>query len=264
MANNSNQDRLLQLRSQIDEIDDSLINLLNKRIGIVKEVGKYKRSINESFFVKSAREADMIKDLLIKSDPSIPKSTIVNIWRKIIASANFLEQDLNISIFNPHEIADYQYLVREYYGDFIPFSENKNSAQILSDIKDQKSQIGVFCSDEGLENEDNIWWKNLAHNKNEIQIFARIPFVGTSKYQLFVCAIKAPEKSSDDKTLLVIQSSDIDSSLKESGFNFKILQSSANFHLIEIDGFFKNSDQRINNIPAKFIKTIGHFANSIN
>ncbi|MFT6077810.1 MAG: chorismate mutase [Myxococcota bacterium] len=263
MANNNNQDRLLQLRSQIDKIDDSLIELLNQRINIVKEVGEYKQSINESFFVKSAREADMIKDLLLKSDPSIPKSTIVTIWRKIIASANSLEQDLHIEIFNPTQIVDYQYLVREYYGDFIPFSQEENSSKILSNIKEKKSQIAVFCNTESLADEQNIWWKNMAQSNDEIKIFARIPFIGTSKYQLFVSAIKSPEKSSDDQTLLVIKSSDVESSLKECGLNFKILQSSNDFHLIEVDGFFGNNDPKISNISSDFIKIIGHFANPI-
>ncbi|MFT5703650.1 MAG: chorismate mutase [Rickettsiales bacterium] len=260
MANNSKQEPLLQLRSKIDEIDDKLINLLGQRIELVKEVGEYKKSINESFFVKSAREADMIKNLLLKANKSIPKSTIVNIWRKLIASANALEQDLKIAIFNPSNIADYQYLVREYYGDFIAFTQGADSSQILSDIENNHAQIAVFAVENDSINQ-NIWWQYLAKNHCKIKIFARIPFIGSSPYQLFVAAIKAPEKSQNDQTLAVV--SDFDAAQltsNKSALKCRIMQSKAGFSLIEIDGFFQEGDEKIAILNAKII---GHFAHPI-
>ncbi len=279
MKDNNNQNQLLQLRSRIDEIDNKLIDLLNQRMGIIREVGDYKKSIKENFFIKSAREADMIKKLLTKADPQFPKSTIVNIWRKIITSANVLEQNLHVAVHNPDKIVDYQYLIKEYYGDFMPLSFFDSTSYIIAEIEKGKAQIGIFALPRDDQKTEN-WWINLANNTSGIRVFAKIPFIGKSPYQLVAVAIKAPEKSEDDQTLLTIEAASefskhqIEDALKTSGFKFKILKSdkleqihNINFHLVEIDGFFDDKSNEINALSKStikpFVKILGHFAKPI-
>ena len=280
MPENNKQDPLLQLRSKIDAIDNGLIDLLNQRFEIIREVGTYKKSINDNFFIRSAREADMIKSLLLKADPSIPKSTIVNIWRKIITSANVLEQNINIAIHNPNKIVDYQYLIREYYGDFVPLSFHESASHIIAEIEKNEYQIGIFSLPNGEQNKTENWWINFANNQSGIKVFARIPLIGDSKYPLVAVAIKASEKSNEDQTLLTIEVSidfnrkQVENALSEAELKFKILQSAKldqiqniDFYLVEIDGFFEENNSEIiklshNNIKP-FVKVIGHFAKPI-
>ena len=64
---NKNSSTTLQdLRSEIDKIDNQMIELLGQRMAIVSRVGELKKNNNEKFFIKSNREADMIKDLIKK------------------------------------------------------------------------------------------------------------------------------------------------------------------------------------------------------
>ncbi|MFT6332998.1 MAG: chorismate mutase [Lentimonas sp.] len=250
--NNSKQDKLLQLRSKIDQIDDSLIDLINQRIAVVKEVGVYKESINDKFFVRSAREADMIKDLIRKSNPAIPQALIINIWRKMITCANVLEQNLQIALFNPDEIIDYQYLIKEYYGDFIAVKSFKNVQEVVDEIESGRSQIAIFALP---EKQEINWWSNLM-NQDQLKIYALIPLVENSGKKLVAAAIKAPEKSSEDFTLVVINSSEkLDENIG------KILQKDGDEYLVQIDGFFELASE-ISSI-YKNIKIIGHFAKPI-
>ncbi len=275
--NNSKQNPLLQLRSRIDEIDNNLINLLNQRMEIIREVAAYKNSIKENFFIKSSREADMIKALLIKADSSIPKSAIVNIWRKIITSANVFEQKLTIAIHNPDKIVDYQYLVREYYGDFVPLVFHDSTSHIVSEIEKNECQIGIFALPNDGQAKIENWWVNLANNKSGIKVFARIPFIGTSPYNLVAIAIKKAEQSKDDQTLLTIEISNefsakqTEEALNETNLKFKILQlakleqiQNVNFYLVEVDGFFEENSPEIIELSGNkikpFIKVLGHFA----
>jgi chorismate mutase len=280
MKNNNNQNQLLQLRSQIDVIDNQIISLLNQRMGIVGQVATYKKSINESFFIKSARESDMIKDLIKKTNPTIPKSTIVNIWRKIITSSNCLEQNLNIAIHNPNKIVDYNYLVKEYYGDFVPTTSHDSVNSVISEIEKGRAQIGVFVLPKFGQNKLDNWWINLANNQSEIKVFAHIPMIANSEHSLVAVAKKKPEQSNDDKTLLSVEITKevskyyLEETLKELGFEFRILQSTTleqvsniTFYLIEILGFIDKESAIINNLSKSkikpFIKIIGHFANPI-
>ncbi|MES2677923.1 MAG: chorismate mutase [Pseudomonadota bacterium] len=277
---NNKDNQLLQLRSKIDNIDNKLIDLLNQRMEVIREVGDYKKSINENFFIKSAREADMIKTLLKKADPSIPKSTIVSIWRKIITSANVLEQKLTIAVHNPDKIVDYQYLIREYYGDFVPLIFHDSATYIIAEIEKRECQIGIFALPDKGQNKIENWWINLANNQSGIKVFARIPLIGNSPYQLVAVAIKPPEKSEDDQTLLTIEVASefskyqVDEALNATKLKFKILQSAkldqiqnVNFYLIEIDGFFEEQSPEIIQFSHSqikpFVKVLGHFAKPI-
>ncbi|HLD77244.1 MAG TPA: chorismate mutase, partial [Rickettsiales bacterium] len=130
--------KLGELREEIDKIDDKILKLLQKRLEIVKSVQEVKSKNGEEFFIKSAREADMIKNLLTKTK-IMPKSAIIDIWRKIITSANCLEQPLQIALHNPNHITDFKYILRQYYADFVPIINQNNIADVIFDIEKNKS-----------------------------------------------------------------------------------------------------------------------------
>lgn len=272
--------KLLELRSRIDDIDNQVIDLFNKRMQIIREVAEYKNSVNEKFFIRSAREADMIKNLVKKADPAFPKSTIVNIWRKIITSSNVLEQKINIAVHNPEKIPDYQYLIKEYYGDFVPLSFFDSASHIVTEIEKGKAQIGIFALPCDKQNKVEKWWISLINNKSGIRVFAKIPFIGESSYDLVAVAIKEPEKSEEDQTLIAIETNSlfsknqVEESFKKSGLKFRILKSdkleqinNVHFHLVEVEGFFTDESSEIKSLSKSeikpFVKILGHFAKTI-
>lgn len=286
---NKSPDRLSEFRREIDKIDNQIIDLLKERMKIVAQVGEYKRSCNEHFLIKSSREADMVKDLVIKSDGAFPKSTIVSIWRKIITSANMIEQEIKIALHNPTKIADYEYLVKEYYGDFVTIYFHDSVTNIVSSMEKNEAQIGVFAlpiENEIAENNVENWWINLANNKSNIKVFAKIPFAQNindhnfARKNLVAVAIKEAEASREDKTLLVIETakeiskSQLQTAIKDSGFEGHILKTTKlkqvdniNFSLIEVDGFYLQNDEKINTFSKHktkpYVKVIGHFPTSI-
>ncbi len=268
---------LSQYRSEINAIDDQMLDLLAKRMKIVEKVREIKQNNKEKFFVKSGREADMIKTLVAKSDVMLPKSAIVGIWRKIITSSNMLEQSLRIAIHNPNKLAEYNYLVREYYSDFVPIINHDSVTNVVSEIEKNTAQIAVFaipnhfCENNHDEKGEN-WWINLANNNAGLKVFARIPFVQYAdddkqperSEDLVALAIKDAEKSQSDNTLLCIEvSNDVPLShvieaLQANHLAAKILKSvnlkrvnNITFYLVEAKGFFDEDSKEI----AAFVKS---------
>ncbi len=269
---------LEDFRSKIDVIDNKIINLLKSRMAIVARVAEFKKSNNYKFFIRSAREADMIKDLQKKCDFSFSKSAIFDIWRKIIASSNFIEQKLKITIHNPKNIPDYFYLVRQYYGDFFPINSSKSAKNIISQINKNQIQIGVFTSIQETKNQS--WWSILSNSKSETKIFALIPKANNkektiqAQNDLFLVASKEAEKSQQDNTLLTLKiSKDIAqnkilSTLKKAKLSAKILDSNQDkkeiTYLIELKGFYTNRCKEILALKSNFnpdakIKIIGNY-----
>ena len=293
MSENQQNKTLALFREQIDEIDLKILGLLKDRMAVIKNVGDLKKSYNEKFYIRSNREADMIKNLVNLAENKFPKSAIINIWRKIITTANMNEQELRIAIHNPKNISDYTYLIREYYNNDVPIINYDSANSVVSDLENKNAQIGIFAlpssNDESDKKEDTKenWWISLANNRIGLKIFAKIPFVefeqkdkNVNSIQLVATAIKEPEKSNSDNTIITIETSKeitksaILSALKEVELDGKILKSAQiiqfdgiKFHLIELKGFYLENDEifkKFSQTKIKpYVKVLGHFAQTI-
>ena len=291
MENQHNQDltsSIQKFRAEIDAIDGQIISLFQQRMQVVEKVSEFKKNNLEKFFIKSSREADMIKELVSKASDNFPKSIIVNIWRKIITAANMREQKLNIAIHNPKNISDYSYLVREYYGDIVPFFNHDSATNIIAEIEKNQVNIGIFAlpNNENEENSEN-WWINLANNRTGLKVFAKIPFVefvsvekNYNKIQLVAVAIKEAEKSNSDNSLFYVElnkefsRSQLIATFKEQNIDVKILRCAKLaqvdgmlFYLLEASGFFTEKDDVLKTITKSkikpYIKVIGNYATPI-
>ena len=203
---------LKDLRKGIDAIDKQLISLLKQRMKVVKKVGALKKKNGEKFFIRSAREADMIKNLLKKSGKNLPKSLVVNLWRKLITAANMYEQPLRIASSNSKQ----ENLLREYYDSEVPITYFKKAKDVIFALENGEALIGIFALPPYHEEE---WWKILPEH---LRVFAHIPFAEKSEIKLVAIAAKEPEKSKDDITLVCGKNG-----------------------LIEIDGFHIKDSRRI-------------------
>lgn len=183
---------LEKFRNEIDKIDEQLISLLKERIKIVKKVGAFKKKNGEKFFIRSAREADMIKNLIEKAGKDLPQNLIIDVWRKLITAANTLEQP--IQLLSQHQ--EYEYLIREYYNSEVPLKFFKTTKEVISALKKNPARIAIFALP---PHHKEKWWELLP---NDFYVFAQIPFVKKSKIKLVAVAAKKPEKSSSDITLI--------------------------------------------------------------
>jgi chorismate mutase/prephenate dehydratase len=289
MAENQQDKALQAFRTKIDGIDEQIISLLKARMEVIAEVAEYKKNNREKFFIKSAREADMIKELTKKAGVDFPKILIVDLWRKIITAANMREQKLAVALHNPKNLAIYPALVRGYYCDSLPLTNFDSAASVVLELEKNEAQIGIFAlphqSDEREKKEDmnENWWMTLANNHLGLKVFAKIPFVEfpndeQNQIQLVAVAIKEPEKSSSDNTLLYVEAakeistSQILAALKEQNFSAKILKSvklqqvdGIAFHLIELEGFHQETELAAftKSKLRPFIKILGHYATPI-
>jgi hypothetical protein len=137
--------------------------------------------------------------------------------------------------------------VREYYLDILPIFEFKNFADLLENLEKNSTQIAAFpASNADLEN----WWIDFAKNKIDLKIFAKLP--NNFGQELFLSAVKPQEKSSSDKSLLVVEVEEgnhlnIVALLQNNKISAKILASKNDIYLMELDGFYAGEDPIFNN-----------------
>lgn len=264
-------DELDVLRQEIDAIDSQLLGLFEKRMQVVNRVGNLKKSHQEKFFIRSNREADMIKDLL-KRVSLFPKSAIMAIWRKIIVAANMHEQPLKIGLCESENLDLCKGLTREYYSSSVPIDVFEDGATAIQALKDDVVKIGVFALPNAVNNAD--WWVDLAQNMGDgadaLKVFARIPFYESDDEVFVAVAAKKAEQSSEDNSLVYIEVADgaLESQVllafDDAGFSdVRVLKSAVvgdNLaYLLEIDGFYIG-DAFKDLVVGSVVKVIGHYA----
>ncbi|MBP9779055.1 chorismate mutase [Candidatus Gracilibacteria bacterium] len=85
---------LLEFRSQIDQIDHQIIELLAKRFEIVKQVGHYKKE-HHIAPLQVNRWNEVLKNRIeIAQKYNIDPNCIVDIWNRIHESALEMEKNL--------------------------------------------------------------------------------------------------------------------------------------------------------------------------
>ena len=92
---------LKKFRTNIDIIDKKLLELLNRRANIAKQVADYKKSSNNKIIFRPDRESQIIKTLRALNRGPLNSEHIHNIYREIISSCLSLETNLNVSFLGP-------------------------------------------------------------------------------------------------------------------------------------------------------------------
>lgn len=218
--------KLSELRNKIDAIDRELLKLLGDRSDIVCEVGKLKGDNNGNNFIRSGREARMLRELTAKGAGKFPKAAIKSIWRVIISASLDLESGLKIALPNNLDFKSHRDIT-EYFGNFIHYQEYEDETEILDSI--DKHTIGIFPLTSG-------WWLNLGDTKHKnLKIFARL------NDNLFAVAKLGTEESGDDVTLAITHAD------KHKGHK---ITEHGKVKLIEVPGFAHEIDDAV---------VIGHY-----
>ena len=83
--------RILELRQQIDAIDEEVIRLLKKRMGISKEVGKLKEELHIPVEDKG-REEEIIHRLTQQAGQNLTEEQLIRIFTAVFKSSKQIQK----------------------------------------------------------------------------------------------------------------------------------------------------------------------------
>ena len=83
--------RILELRQQIDAIDEEVIRLLKKRMGISKEVGKLKEELHIPVEDKG-REEEIIHRLTQQAGQNLTEEQLIRIFTAVFKSSKQVQK----------------------------------------------------------------------------------------------------------------------------------------------------------------------------
>ena len=246
------------LRRKIDEIDNSLHDLLMRRTELARQIALAKG--NNAVIMRPGREARVLRRLVGRHLGPFPKPVICRIWREIISVFTRLQGPFAAAAFAPEQGVDLSLLTRDHFGSLTPITGFGSEMGVLRAVSSGKANIGILPlpeSDRGTP-----WWPKLARSgKAAPKIIARLPFApldGGRKAgpEAVVVSLAEPEESGDDRGYLIVEldqavsRSALKMLLSDAGFEVRNTQAwvdapDRTLHLVEIEGFLASDDQRV-------------------
>jgi chorismate mutase / prephenate dehydratase len=140
---------LEDIRKKIDEVDSSLMELLNERADLVHQVGVVKKSEGLQIYAPE-REDALLKKLIEKNNGRLPGKSILAIYREIMSAALALEDDLKIAYLGPEGTWTHQAAIKKF-GHSIEYSSQANFADVFDQVARRRADYGVVPIENSTE-----------------------------------------------------------------------------------------------------------------
>jgi len=159
---------LKKFRNEIDRLDKKILEILNQRAEIAKNVAKHKQASTNKTIFRPEREAQIIRKLRQLNNGPLTSKHVTTIYREIISSCLSLETKLNVSYLGPEgtysEIA-----TNKFFGKSVTKNSKNTIFDVFNDIKNNISDYGVVP----------------VENSNQGSIKKTLDFL--IKYQINIC-----------------------------------------------------------------------------
>lgn len=132
---------LEKLRKKINEIDNEILNLLNKRSEIVIEIAHIKRNEKAKFY-SPEREREILERLTSLNKGLFPNETLKVIFREILSASLSLEEPLKVACLGPLATFTHMAALR-HFGSSAHFVPVESIKDVFDAVETGKTEFGV-------------------------------------------------------------------------------------------------------------------------
>ncbi|MFZ6016007.1 MAG: prephenate dehydratase [Nitrospirota bacterium] len=134
-------EELEKLRGNIDEIDNEILKLLNKRAETVIKIAHTKRNEKEKFY-SPERERQILERLTTLNKGPFPNDTLKVIYREILSASLSLEEPLRVACLGP--LATFTHLAAlRHFGSSATFVPVESIKGVFETVEAGKTEFGV-------------------------------------------------------------------------------------------------------------------------
>jgi len=255
------------LRRRLDDIDARLQDLLIDRAQIVSLVAISKKGGNQPPF-QPAREAEIVRRLVARHRGAFPVTSLVRIWREMLAATVRLQSLFSVAVFAPAERPGLWDLARDHYGSNTPMTAHSCPAAVVRAVTARESTVGVLPMPQ--PGEPDPWWPLLVPRAESVpSVIARLPFGARGNArgddEALTIGFGEPRDTGLDRTLLALEWAQAGCRartlklLSAAGLDctfFAPSDGGAAVNLIELEGFVPTTDERLEGVRAELAQTL--------
>jgi chorismate mutase/prephenate dehydratase len=271
------------LRARIDEIDDSIHDLIMQRAGVVQDIAAAKSSDQPA--MRPGREAMILRRLAARHGGAFPLPELTRIWREMMTGFTRMQGPFAVAVHTPDGRDDLWDIARDHYGSHTPMTAVTGPIQAIRAVHEGSATIAVVPWP--VEADSDPWWRVLVSaDPRTPRIVGSLPFIVTERNRdepmALAVAHIAPEPTGDDRAMVAIEvAADISRSrLKQTletvglppvAFWTRPARNADDhaIHLVEVADFVATDDNRLERLSERLgelsprIHMIGGFATPI-
>lgn len=142
-------ERLQSVRCEIDALDTQLLDLLNRRASLSREVGRIKADAAGPIF-KPLREHELLNELARRNPGILPEEHLRSIWREILSSSRALQRPQAVAYLGPEGTFSF-FAGLEYLGHSANYHPCRDIAEIFEMVHDGRCELGVVPLENSLQ-----------------------------------------------------------------------------------------------------------------
>jgi chorismate mutase len=168
------QPTLVDLRRNIDRIDEAMHKLLLERGEIIDRLIAVKHTEETGSAFRPAREAEMMRRLVQRHHGNLPLDTAESIWRVIISTFTYVQAPFAVHADLSAGDALMRDSARFHFGFTVPFVPHMGAASVVETVSRSKGDLGLVPAFAIAGS--GPWWTALEFDTAP-KIIARLPFV---------------------------------------------------------------------------------------
>jgi chorismate mutase len=245
-----------EVRERIDAIDEQVLSLVAERAALSAAVTKAKRANGDAGFgLRPAREAQILRKLLIAKQPQVSSELVVALWRQIMADSLAGQGAFHVSLWggkNPYRTIE---LTRVRFGAGVAVRHAPRPEDALSAARTTGGVAVLALAS------DSPWWGRLLAEP-KLNVFASLPCLRRwgPATALAVAQVEV-EPSGRDETFWVTDAKTsapaIIEALGHIGFAAELLADAGGLKLFTLAGFVQSEDERLRRAPGQMKSVIG-------
>jgi chorismate mutase/prephenate dehydratase len=148
--------RIEELRCKIDEIDDKLLKLLNRRAELAIQIGQEKsKSHATPHFHVPHREREIIERLIGNNKGMFPNTSVEAVFREIFSATLALEKPLLIAYFGPATTFTHQAALKQF-GHSAIYNPLPTIDAVFREVEKGNADYGVVPIENSIEGVVNL------------------------------------------------------------------------------------------------------------
>lgn len=142
-------ERLEELRIAIDTCDDEILQLLNRRAGLVEDVARHKQTAGRAFYVPT-RERAIVDRLQGQNPGPFPGSAIRPVFQEIISACLSLETGVRVAYLGPEGTYTHQ-AVKRHFGTSAADIPCGSIRAVFDEVERGQAHFGVVPVENSTE-----------------------------------------------------------------------------------------------------------------
>ncbi|CAN5622672.1 prephenate dehydratase [soil metagenome] len=147
--NRGKPDDMDNLRIGIDEVDEEIVRLLDRRARLARKIGEIKRAEGLDTYAP-ARERRVMDRISGLSEGDFPRRGLEMVFREIISCSISLEEALKVAYLGPETTFTHE-AARRSFGASVDLEPQKTVAEVFARVERGEAQHGVVPVENSME-----------------------------------------------------------------------------------------------------------------